>query len=123
MKALTPENDGLVIVRDKVKGRCVIANRDFKKGELITVNHVITYPFLPEGSRLLIWSMWWTNKEDCLALGYINLLNHSEKYPNVCITNDYRNKMKRLYADRDIVKGEELLISYACELDFKPVKE
>lgn len=100
-----------------VKGRCVHASRKISAGELIEENHVITYPLLEEGSKILDWSMEWTDTEDALALGNINLLNHDED-SNCRIENDFVNMTKRVYANRNIEKDEELTIHYDCELWF-----
>lgn len=98
------------------KGRCVFAGRDFEEGDLILENHVITYPFLDD-HKLLEYSMAWTDDEDALALGYINLLNHSET-PNCKIVDDIDAKIKRLYASSPITRDAELTIRYKCQLWF-----
>ncbi len=109
--------NNVYIKRHPVKGRCVHASRKILAGELIEENHVITYPFLEKGNKILDWSMEWTDTEDALALGNINLLNHSED-SNCGIENDFVNMTKRVYANFDIEKDEELTIHYGCELWF-----
>ena len=113
-----PENTRLEL--HPIKGRCVIANRAFKAGDIILVNDVLICPFLPEAHALNAWVMWWTDTEDCIALGHINLLNHSET-KNCTIENLYPEKQKKLIAITDIAEGEELTIHYDCKLWFTPV--
>ena len=104
-----------------IKGRCVHAARDFKKGELIETNPVIVYGPLPEDHELQSWSMWWTEKEDAIALGNLNLLNHSTT-PNVSLSDDHVKMTKTIYAKREISKGEELTLDYGCDLWFDVVE-
>lgn len=111
----------LYLKEHPIKGKCVHLSVACKNGDLIDVNHVITYPFLPEGHKLLDWSMEWTETEDALALGLMNLLNHSSN-SNCYLINDYETKTKRLYAKRDLLPDEELTITYACELWFEEEK-
>lgn len=110
----------VIIAKDPKKGRMVIANRDFEKDEMIEYNHVLTYPFLPNEHPLLDWSMEWSDTEDALALGHINLLNHSEQ-SNVYLVNDFKEMTKTMYAKKAIKKDEELIINYDCELWFDVV--
>jgi SET domain-containing protein len=72
---------------------------------------------LEVGSKLLDWSMEWTDTEDALALGNINLLNHDEN-PNCRIENDFENMTKSVYSKRFINIDEELTIDYDCPLWF-----
>ena len=104
------------------KGRCVHAAVRYKKGTLIMTNPVITYPFMSEDSPLSEYSMAWSNTEDCLALGHINLLNHSDT-PNCRIKDCMPEGTKLLYALRDIAINEELTVKYRCPLWFKPEEE
>jgi len=101
------------------KGRCVIAERMFHYGECIMCNYVITTPIKHEGFS--DWIMEWNDYENAIALGHINLLNHSDD-PNCMIRNDYEFMHKSLYALRDIKEGEELTVKYKCKLWFKPVE-
>lgn len=100
------------------KGRCVFAARDFHAGELILINHVLPYRFLPDDNELMEHSMQWTEDKDCIALGNINLISHSAK-TNCQIENRHDLSVKVLTAKEDIRKDEELTINYACDLWFE----
>lgn len=95
---------------------------DFDYGDLIAVNPVIVYPCLGTAHRLQAWAMDWRDTEDAIAPGVINLLNHKTR-SSCRLENDYKRMEKRLYAKRPIARGEELTISYACELWFTPVED
>jgi len=120
-KLLKKSEVNVMITHHPIKGRCVIAVRPFKKSERIETNHVLIFPILPSNNKLMDWAMEWNKKEDAIALGNINLLNHSKK-PNVTVKNNYRAKTKSIYAVRNIKKGEELVTNYECPLWFKPCK-
>jgi len=64
--------------------------------------------------------MHWSKTHDVLAFGHSNLINHAET-SNVYIRNDYKNNIKRVYAIRDLKKGEELFVNYECHLSFNPI--
>jgi hypothetical protein len=108
---------------DNAKGNCVVARRDIPRGKKIVVNPVVPLRFedTRPSSKIDEYPMWWTRKLDCLAIGAINLLNHSSK-PNVRLTRDYRRRLITCFARRKIRAGEELFINYACPLWFT-VKE
>jgi SET domain-containing protein len=61
--------------------------------------------------------MEWTEGTEAIALGNINLLNHSV-LSNVSLTNDFVNLTKSIHAKRDIKLGEELTLNYDCKLWF-----
>lgn len=83
--------------------------------------HVITFDNrdLPR-TNLDMYRMGWTDTEDAIALGHINLVNHSEE-PNVEILDNLPAKMKTMVSLRPIRTGEELLVKYRCEVWFKTV--
>jgi hypothetical protein len=114
--------DLIDVYRDTKKGLCLIANRDIKKNTYITVNPISLIGFndLNEKSTFNDYPMFWNKKSDCICFGVLNLLNHSET-PNINLKRDYPNKLIRAYAYKNIVRGDELTIHYACKLWFTPV--
>jgi hypothetical protein len=114
-------NHDLLIVKDKEKGRCVIANRDFRSGELIEENHVVTVDYdKVKDSEIEPYCIDWYGS-DAIAFGNISLINHSSRFPNARIENDPRHLVMRCYAIRDVQKGEEITYSYRCKLWFDEV--
>lgn len=109
----------LIVSLDKQKGRCVIANRDFRKGELIDQNHVILVDYEKiKDSEIAPFCFDW-NGGDAILLGAISLINHSSRNPNSRIERDLENGLARCYAIRDIKKGEEITAAYCCPLWFE----
>jgi len=106
-----------------VKGKCVHTTKDYHTDEQIEVNHVLPFNHLDkEWGDLDTHRMAWTKSQDCIALGHINLLNHSNK-PNAYIKRDFKNKRMTLCAKTDINSGDELTINYECDLWFEPTEE
>jgi SET domain-containing protein len=101
----------------------VFASRSFKKDELIAENPIVLVTFDKiKDSELCDYSMSWDDSHDSIALGEIQLINHSED-SNCRIEDDYENLTKRLFASRDIAQDEHLTVHYRCELWFEPIKE
>ncbi len=108
------DND-LRIIKTKEKGRCVVADRDFKSGEMIDENHVVRVDYdKVKESQIEPYCMDW-GSSDAIAFGKINLINHSTTSPNTRIERDMTNDIIRCFAVRDIAKGEELTFTYNCE--------
>ncbi len=101
-------------------GRGLFAIEDIEKDELIEIAPVI---LVKVGSvsdeNFNNYPMCWTDEYDCIALGYMNLINHAEN-SNCSIENDYANLTKKLFAKSKIHIGEQLTIIYACALWFEP---
>lgn len=117
------EYNMITIKNDYKKGRCVIATKDIAKDTLIEKNHCIVYKHIDDNKlysspNINDWSMFYSKTHDCIALGNINLLNHS-KDSNVYINTNYKNKTKYMYARRFIKAGEELVVDYDVPLWFK----
>ena len=93
--------DKVKLVKHPVKGRCVIAIMDFKDGELIDSNPVIDFPIATGHKIFDQYAFEWLPGENCIALGFISLLNYS-KTPNCSVKNDFDNKLKLCYAVKDI---------------------
>lgn len=105
------------------KGRCIIATRDYYSKTVILINPVllIEVDALAESSSFNAYPIRWTDTHNSIALGLINLLNHSEQ-PNCELICNYDDLTITLRAITDIKSGEELVIKYACELWFEPIK-
>ena len=114
----------IAIYKSAEKGFCVLAGKNLKKGELITtcpVSLMIPGDIL-KTSLLDVYPMAWSKKNDCIAFGTINLLNHA-KITNTTLKRDKKHNLIMAYAKTDVKKGEELTISYACKLWFTPVED
>jgi len=103
------------------KGLGVFAVESILPGEEIMTCHVITFANhnLPEGN-LDAYRMGWTEEEDAIALGHINLVNHSES-PNVEILDNLPAKMKIMKSIKPIKTGEELGVRYRCDVWFEKI--
>lgn len=116
MKIIYKQNN-LLLLQTKTKGICVIANRSFKKGEIITQNVVIPVSNTDKLSEP--WRMDSGSKNyDVIALGEIQLMNHDE---NSNVSIERKPKLFTASAKRDISVGEELCIDYLCPLWFKSI--
>lgn len=113
-----PTIDNYTIKIHPQKGRCVIAAKTFNTGDVVPKNIVIPFEWkdLPE-SNLDNYRMAWTDSEDCIALGAINLLNHDDN-PNVEIVDDLQARTKTAVAIKDISLDDEITCSYKCEVWF-----
>lgn len=98
----------------KDKERCVFTSKSFQKGEVICSNHVLvcTYDLIKK-SELDDFSISWKDERDCIALGLISFINHSET-PNTRTENDYDLKLIKIIALVDIEENTELTFSYKC---------
>src|SRR5208282_5546126 len=101
------------VVVDPQKGRCVIANTFIPKDEIVAINHIVKAEvnLIPSSSVLNSYLMSWNDECDCIALGIINLLNHSSDSSkrNVSVQRNFEADTMALVAKRDIEEGEELL--------------
>ena len=104
------------------KGFCVFSSVSLKIGEHITTCAIspIGFKDVRENSKFNDYPMYWTKKEDCVAFGVINLLNHSDR-SNICLKRDYKRKLINAYAIENISPNVELTINYDCNLWFKYV--
>ena len=110
------------IYRDDKQGLCVVVNKDVRKDRLLYINAVgfIGFDALKEDSKFNDYPMYWNSKTDCISFGVINLLNHAE-CPSVYIVRDRKKNLMKMYAGRNLKKGEECTIHYACKLWFDVV--
>ena len=57
---------------------------------------------------------------DVIALGVINLLNHSDT-PNCMLENYVADRAIECWTTRPVKRGEELMFKYRCPLWFEPL--
>lgn len=102
-------------------GRSVFSLMNFNIGDHIESNVVLPVNIQNiKNSELSDYLMEWTDEHDCIALGNIQLINHSDT-PNCIIHDDIANTIKSIYAIKKISAGEQLTTKYKCELWFKPI--
>lgn len=111
--------DFVCVVESPGKGRGVFAARNFQVGETVAVNPVILIEIdaLRDGSIFNDYPLDWTDQHNAIALGPINLLNHSEE-PNCKLERHIEHKTVSCIALEDIQKGAELTIRYLCPVWF-----
>lgn len=106
------------------RGRGVFAQQHFQPGDLIEQAPVIIIPNpqweLLEQTALRDYYCAWDEENDCLALGYGAVYNHSEQ-PNA--RRVYRKELRimEFIADRAIEIGEEITVHYRCTPWFRVV--
>ena len=97
-------------------GRGVFAQEDISKNSVLEISPVIV---LSEKEALALnftkiscYVFDWSKNRIALALGLLSLVNHSSKKPNVNTKQNYKNNTIKMYAKRDIKKGEQLFLDY-----------
>lgn len=95
--------------------RSVIADRDYKAGELIEACPIILLP-KKEWSHIeetILGNYWfeWNRDNSALLLGNGSIYNHSYT-PNALYKRDYRKLVMRVEAYKDIKAGEEIVFNY-----------
>jgi hypothetical protein len=101
------------IARDPVKGRMIVAVRDYKPRQLIEVAPVITFPrrTIRMKSTLGFYVYEWNSTTLALAFGQGSLYNHSYT-PNARYQMDRDALVLRYYAHKAIRAGEEITTNY-----------
>lgn len=114
------EDGKIAVWHNPKKGFCVFSAVSLKIGEHITTCAIspIGFKDIIKKSKFNDYPMYWTKKEDCVAFGVINLLNHSN-HPNICLKRDYKRKLIWAYSLENIPPDVELTIDYDCGLWFK----
>lgn len=108
----------MIIVNTDIKGRCVFADKEYKKGETIEICEYITIPQVQIETlkKTVINDYWFWADGDrgdaILLLGSWSLYNHSKKDPNMTVVMDSKDKRIWFVAYRDIKNGEELVFDY-----------
>lgn len=98
----------------KGKGRGVVARWPIKAGTLIETAPVKPFDFnQPMPDALADLPMAWTDTEDCITMGAVQFMNHSDN-PNCRLERDIEALTIKTYALRDIAAEEELTYRYLC---------
>lgn len=106
----------MLIVQTEIKGRCVFADKEYKKGDIIEVCEYITIPQIQIDilKKTVINDYWFWKDGDkwdaILLLGTGSLYNHSTD-PNMdaVMSDDARIGF---VANKDIADGDELVFDY-----------
>lgn len=105
-------------------GRSIIAERDIKKGEVITNCELLVLS--PEDTIKVNETdlQWYTftfnkdTKQDCLVMGDGEIFNHDDNANTLYGLIDWNGrKLMRFQAAIDIKKGEQLFIDYNADID------
>jgi uncharacterized protein len=108
----------------KGMGRSIIAERDIKRGEVITNCELLVLS--PEDTVKVNETdlQWYTftfnkdTKQDCLVMGDGEIFNHDDNANTLYGLIDWNGrKLMRFQACRDIKKGEQLFIDYNADVD------
>lgn len=108
--------------------RCVLADADIAKGEIVEEAPVIIIPKNEmkyiNNTTLTHYEFIWNEKtgEDAIVMGYGMVYNHSFE-PNIEFYPDYERKVMIFVALRDIKKGEELCSNYQQGDDPKKIPQ
>ena len=110
------ETDGnIMLCRTDSRGKCIVAARDFKAGEVIFKSPVIVFKNWQglEETELKDYYYLYDETRDlcCFVTGMACFLNHSSR-PNAVKHFDYEKEMFACLAAADIPKYEEILIKY-----------
>jgi len=114
----------MIIVQTEEKGRCVFADKDYKKGDTIEICEYITIPQaqIKMLKNTVINDYWFGKDGDkgdvMLFLGTGSLYNHSTD-PNMEAVQDASQRIGFI-AKRDIEDGEELVFDYGYVPNFQP---
>ena len=104
-------------------GRGIIAERDIKKGEVITNCELLVLS--PEDTVKVNETdlKWYTftfnidTKQDCLVMGDGEIFNHDDDANTLYGLIDWNGrKLMRFQACRDIKRGEQLFIDYGADV-------
>ena len=112
--------DGIVKIVPTQYGRGVVANRSWRKDDLITVSECIylpdsQMPLKSQGSSLWAYVFSAAKEGVLVALEWTSLMNHSSEDFNVLYYPTEDNKVV-FKAARNIEAGDELLINYGYDV-------
>jgi SET domain-containing protein len=115
-------SNGLHVGPSRLGGRGLFSGANIAAGDLVTSTSVLVLPpeqtgHVDEGMLRHYVFDWTPDAETAqyaLAFGEISFCNHSAQ-PNCRFELDREQLCVRLYAARDVKKGEELTIDYAYE--------
>lgn len=115
-------NETLAIVEVFYKGRCVFANRDIQKGEVLSVDPILYIESDVVQACNLRYYCWggpehlYKNKS-MLPLGLIPIYAHSHN-PNLELTFDFETNIARATTTRLVKRGEELTVTYGRDFSY-----
>lgn len=95
---------------EKIGSRGVFATKDYKKNDIIEICPTISEETSKFNGILKDYIFKYDDKYSLLAFGFCSMYNHSDNY-NALWTVLSKNQIK-MYATKDIKKGEEILTSY-----------
>jgi SET domain-containing protein len=95
---------------EKIGSRGVFATKDYKKNDIIEICPTISEETSKFDGILKDYIFKYDDKYSLLAFGFCSMYNHSDDY-NALWTILSKNQIK-MYATKDIKKGEEILTSY-----------
>ena len=106
------------------RGRGVFAQQCFQPGDIIEQAPVVIIPNpqweLLEQTALRDYYCAWDEENDCFALGYGAVYNHSE-HPNARRIYRKEQRIMEFIAGRAIEVGEEITVYYRCTPWFRVV--
>jgi SET domain-containing protein len=105
-------------------GRGIIAERDIKRGEVITNCELLvlssedTIKVNETDLKWYVFTFDKNKKQDCLVMGDGEIFNHDDNANTLYGLIDWNNrKLMRFQASRDIKKGEQLFIDYRADVE------
>lgn len=114
-KRIIDKNDNLLLIKCQERGKCVIAMRDFKAGEIIMKSPVIVFNNWHDMEKTELKDYYFNYQPEsdlcCIATSILSFLNHSSD-PNADRVFDYDNELMICKASKDIRKGEEIVWNY-----------
>ena len=95
----------------KIHGKGVFALKDFKIGETVVTNMVITFSKENLNDSIIKYCYRWKDNDVCIFIGEGVFINSSKK-PNVKVYLDFDSKIARFIAINPIKEGDELFYNY-----------
>ncbi len=95
---------------EKIGSRGVFATKDYKKDDIIEICPTISDKTSTFQGITKDYIFKYDETDSILAFGFCSMYNHADEY-NALWTVLSKNQLK-MYATKDIKKGEEILISY-----------
>jgi hypothetical protein len=113
--SIITEDCDLILIQTEHKGKCVIAKKPYREGELVFTVPVIK-DTIENILKTSLWNMYLVNdkysKEGYIAFGLCSFLSHSSTCYNVDYVFDDEKNVVIFFTNRNILAGEELTIDY-----------
>jgi hypothetical protein len=115
-RIILPETDNYYLLKDPIKGICLIANKQYEINDIITTNYIAEIDWVMDnGSKFQReYPMYWTDEKACIAFGVANLINHS-KFANCKLLIDIEQRTLSLICISEIKIGVEIVMDYGNE--------